>query len=368
MTDIVDTGDVALYTAYDNRYVRQEARFGVERRALEKIPVVDLTPCVEEGPLADRRAVAAQIRSACIDIGFFNLTGHGIPAAELAGVLRQGHAFFNQPLAEKMKVHAGKSPTNRGFMQTGGLNPDAASGKFPDVKERFFISREPLPGEEGNVGYNVGRSQWPDAAALPDFEPFMKRHMQSRVVLAQRLVRAFALSLDLPEDFFDEMYARPGGTLALNYYPAIEPSQLAQTQWSFSPHTDYGGITLLTQDNVGGLQARNAAGDWIDIASREDAFVINIGDMFAMWTNDLYASNLHRAMNMSGAARLSAAFFTSPGGATVIGCLPTCEGPGNPARYAPIRADDYNTALIRQSHATGRPGISTHTAKRLKAS
>jgi isopenicillin N synthase-like dioxygenase len=367
MNGIVDNSDVALYEAYDNRYVRCEQRFGVERRAIEKVPCIDLSPFVREGALADRRAVAAQIREACIDIGFFYLTGHDIPAAEIDEVVTQGKRFFTQSLDEKMKVHASKSPTNRGFMQTGGLNPGASANKTPDIKERYLMSREPLPGED-DIGYSVGKSQWPDASAAPGFEDFMKRHMRNRVMLLQRLVRAFALSLDLPEDYFDATHARPGGVLALNFYPHIEGAQLARTQWSFSPHTDYGGITLLTQDDVGGLQARNAAGDWIDIPPREGAFVINIGDLFAMWTNDLYASNLHRAMNMSGASRLSAAFFTSPNGSTIIGCLPTCEGPANPPRYAPVRAADYNTALIKQAHSTGRPGISTETAKRLKGS
>ncbi len=366
MTDIVDTGDVALYAAYDNRYARQEARFGVERRVLERVPVIDLSAFVDDGPLADRREVAARLRAACVDIGFFYLEGHGIPVSELEELNALGNRFFALPLGEKMKVHASKSPTRRGFMQTGGLDPGGDAARTPDIKERFMMSREPLPGET-NFGYNVGQSQWPDESVAPGFESFMKRHMRDRVVLAQRLARAFALSLALPEDYFDDVYARPGGTLALNYYPHIAPERLASTQWSFSPHTDYGGITLLTQDSVGGLQARNAAGDWIDVPPREGAFVVNIGDMFAMWTNDLYTSNLHRAMNASGKARLSAAFFTSPAGETVLQCLPTCHGPGNPPRYEPVRADDYYNALIRQAHATGRPGISTQTARRLKA-
>jgi isopenicillin N synthase-like dioxygenase len=228
------------------------------------------------------------------------------------------------------------------------------------------MSREPLPDEKVEASYKVGANQWPADGVLPGFEDLMRRHMNNRVLLAQRLVRAFALSLELPEDFFDGVYARPGCTLALNFYPAIDAQRLARTQWSFSPHTDYGMFTLLTQDSLGGLQARNCTGEWIDVPPREGAFVVNIGDTFAMWTNDLYSSNLHRAMNTSTQARISIPFFTTPSGDTLIECLPTCQGPDNPPRYDPVTAGEYSAALVRRAHETGRPGISTNTAKRFQ--
>ena len=365
MNEIIDTGDVALYEAYDNRYVRREARFGVERRVLKKMPVIVVSAYLSDGPLADRMAVAAEIRSACIDIGFFYLRGHGVPLSELDDLNCISKDFFKLPLEEKMKIHASKSVAHRGFISSGGVTPEKANDKFPDIKERYMMSHDTLPGEA--AGKRVGASQWPDANVSPEFKTFMQRHMVTRLLLAQRLMRAFALSLELPENHFDDVYARPSATLALNFYPHIEEAQLDRTQWSFSPHTDYGGVTLLTQDEVGGLQARNAAGEWIDISPLEGAFVINLGDMFAMWTNDLYSSNLHRAMNMTGKARFSAAFFTAPNSDTILRCLPTCTGPGNPWRYEEIRAGDYNDALVGQYHAAGRPGLSTGTAKRLKA-
>ena len=365
MVDIVDPVELKLTADFDNRYVGAAARFGVKREAVREIPVVDVAPFVAGGSMSARRAVAAQIRRACVDIGFFQIVGHGIPRAELDEALAWGKRFFRLPLAEKMSVHAAKSPRRRGFIAAGGVNPDANPDKAPDLKERFMMSREPLPGEDAAADFTIGQSQWP--AMLPGFAAFMKAHMGKRVTLAQRLIRAFALSLDLPEDYFDAVYARPGGSLALNYYPAIDPAALARAQWSFSPHTDYGGVTLLTQDDIGGLQARNCAGEWIDAPPLDGAFVVNIGDMFAMWTNDLYSSNLHRAMNTGGEERLSIAFFTSPAPDTTIECLATCRNIDNPPRYAPVRAGDYNNAMIAQSHRTGRPGVSRDTANRLKA-
>ena len=97
----------------------------------------------------------------------------------------------------------------------------------------------------------------------------------------------------------------------------------------------------------------------------DGAFVVNIGDTLQMWTNDLYVSTLHRVTNSSEKARISQPLFTYPHGRTLIECLPTCHGPGNPPRYEPIRAGDYNDALVRQYRMTGRPGISVGTGRKL---
>ena len=182
------------------------------------------------------------------------------------------------------------------------------------------------------------------------------------------MVRVLALSLDLPEDYFDAMYHYMGGTLMFNYYPPSGTVPMKDTQWNFSPHTDYGVLTLLLQDDLGGLEARNANGDWIPVPPIPGAFVVNIGDTLQMWTNDLYVSTLHRVTNVHpGKARLSQALFTYPHGQTMIECLPTCHSESNPPKYAPILCEDYNRSLVEQSARTGRPGLSKNTAARFKA-
>ena len=364
MSDYVDIGEVALCEAFDNRYARKEHRFGVERVALTHAPVIDVSAFTGPSALDEREAVARKIRKACIDIGFFYITGHGFSKAEIEDANAIAVSFFELPEAAKLTVKASQSKASRGWVQTGGVNPSQSTEKTPDVKERFFISNK----AGGTGGLDDSHNQWPSEAIAPGFETFMRAHIAKRMTLTRQMVHAFALSLGLPEDYLDAMFTTPGVTLALNYYPAIDAEKLARTQWSFSPHTDYGSFTLLTQDSVGGLQARNCEGEWIDIPPIEGTFVVNIGDTMARWTNDLYASNLHRAMNTSGKARISAAFFTMPNAETLVECLPTCWGPNNPARYEPINAAEYNAALVRQSHATGRPGISRSTARRLAPS
>jgi isopenicillin N synthase-like dioxygenase len=338
------------------------AKARTERRSVTALPHIDITPFVCDGSTAERRRVATELRSACIDIGFFYLHGHGLASAELDEALEWAQRFFALPLETKLRVRSTKQPARDCFVQIGG---QGEYGTVPDLKERFSMGRDPIPGEPARGNYNAGESQWPDDKTLPGFATFMRAHVTRRVTLAQQLVRAFALSLDLPETYFDDMYRYLGGRMLLNYYPPVDLATLQTNQWSFSPHTDYGAFTLLLQDDVGGLQARNAAGDWIDVPPERDTLIVNVGDMFAMWTNDLYTSSLHRAMNVQGEARVSIPFFTYPHGSTLITCLDTCRSAEEPARYEPVIAEDYNRALIARAFTSGLPGISKRTAERL---
>ena len=151
----------------------------------------------------------------------------------------------------------------------------------------------------------------------------------------------------------------------INYYPPLDADAVRRNQWSFSAHTDYGAFTLLSQDSLGGLQVQNATGEWIEVPPIDGTFVVNLGDLMAMWTNDLYTSTLHRAANISGLARISIPFFASPYGDAEIRCIETCQGPDNPSRYQPVLAGEYIRSLIARHDASGKPGVSVETAKRL---
>jgi isopenicillin N synthase-like dioxygenase len=342
------------------------ARTGApQRTALTDLPFIDIAPFLRESAPGERMRTARALRAACIDIGFFYLTGHAFGAEELDGVLAQGLRFFSLPLAEKMKV-ARFDTDGQGFVRTGGIDPQSNPDRTVDIKERFYASRELAPDEPARGRFSAGRSRWPASEIVPGFEATMKAYIVRLLGLTTALGRAFALSLDLAEDYFDPYYRHPGITLALNYYPPLDPAALKPTQWSFSPHTDFGTFTILLQDDRGGLQARNSSGDWIDVPPRAGTFVINVGDLLARWTNDLYVSTLHRGVNVGTVPRTSAAFFVSPHGATVVRCLETCQGPDNPPRYEPVESEEYTRTLIAQSNK-GRPGISRETAQRLRS-
>ncbi|HEX3970320.1 MAG TPA: 2-oxoglutarate and iron-dependent oxygenase domain-containing protein [Stellaceae bacterium] len=358
----ISDGAIDAFSDFDNRYLRQ----GIARNDLVSLPVIDISPFVQGGSEAAREAVAQQIRQASIDIGFFYAKGHGFSAAELQAMLDWGLRFFHLPSAEKNKLFWKKDP-GRGYVPPGGLNPDANKDKAPDLKERLYFAREHAMSEAEHRGaFPQGPHQWPEEAALPDFRRFVTETQYKSVALIQRLGFAIARSLGLDEAYFERENGRFGSTMVYNYYPPLDRATLERTQWSFSPHTDYGSFTIVVQDGNGGLQVRNASGQWIDVTPVPGTVIVNIGDLIALATNDLYTSNLHRVANFSGNERLSVTFFVGPPATAEISCLPTCRGPDNPARYPTVNAEDYTQALIEQYHRTGRPGIAVTTASRFK--
>jgi isopenicillin N synthase-like dioxygenase len=332
-----------------------------ERHALATVPLIDISPFCTDSDLAARKRVAVSIRQACVDIGFFYITGHGFSAKDLDSTLAWGRRFFELPLNMKLSIAAQNNKANLGFIQTGGLNPDAASAANADRKERLFLSRRLAPGEVEDEISPAGKSQWPPDDVLPGFRASLEEQTQRKVRLARQLARAFSLSLDLPEDYLESYHDRLGCFHSFNYYPPMPPG-LADKLWGFSPHTDYGSFTILHQDSIGGLQAQNAAGEWIDVPPVSESFVINVGDMLMRWTN---VSALHRVMNLSTKARLSISFFVWPNPRARIVSLETCTA-GRPSLYEPVVSGEYIRQLLAQAHSTGKAGISARTAERLK--
>ena len=363
MVEVISGGQVGAYADFDNRTLTGNP----DRIALANLPVIDLAPFLREDAHEDRLRAARALRSACIDIGFFYLTGHGFTPDHLNNVLAHGRSFFALPIAEKMKVLS-LNIDMPGFVRTGGVDPDKNRDKVVDIKERFSMTRELMPNEQTRPNSRTGRSQWPARELLPEFETTMKGYISQLGRVTDALNHAFALSLGLPEDYFDNDYRQPELSLMLNFYPPVDPTKLKETQWSFSPHTDYTAFTVLLQDFSGGLQARNSAGDWIDVPPKDGTFVVNVGNLLARWTNDLYTSTLHRALHVGNDPRISGAFFVYPDATAVVRCLETCQGPNNPPRYEEVNTEDYVRVLREDAQRTGRPAVAVDTAQRLKMS
>jgi len=309
------------------------------------VPVIDLGPA-RAGRPADRAAVARAIDAACREIGFFAITGHGVPDAPVEDLRARAHAFFALPLAVKLAARHPVPGTNRGYHPVAGESLASANDAAapPDLKEFFHVG----PVDVSDDAYYTrpeGRRHfepnlWP---AVPvGFEGAAVAYYRVMSGLIGSLMRLAALALDVEEGFFDDKVDRAIGTMRLNYYPAQaappEPGQLRA-----SAHTDYGGFTILSGEDVpGGLQVRTRDRRWVDVPTSPTTFVVNIGDLLMRWTNDRWLSNLHRVVNppasaASRVARLSIAFFNHPNYDALIECLPS-QGP---PRHAPVRSGEY---------------------------
>ena len=309
-----------------------------------EIPVVDLT-AARQGGAAERLAVARLVDAACREIGFFTITGHGVDPATVADLRSAAHAFFALPPAEKLRTRHPVAGTNRGYHPVGGEALATANDEAtpPDLKEFFHVG----PVDVSDDAYYTTESArrhflpniWPAAPA--DFEQAATVYYRAMGGLVVLLMRLTALALLLEESFFDTRIDRSIGTMRLNYYPAqaVAPRE---GQLRAGPHTDYGGFTILSGEDVsGGLQVRTRGGTWIDVRTEPMNFVVNIGDLLMRWTNDRWLSNLHRVVNPRSseppAARLSIAFFNHPNWDVMIECL----APPDQARHAPVLSGDY---------------------------
>ena len=317
------------------------------------IPLIDLAGALPMG--APRGAeVAAQLRKACMGPGFFYVTHHGVPQERIAQQFALAARFFDLPLADKQAISLHQSPSMRGYESLGGQTLDAAAR--PDLKESFYCGLD-YPQDHPYVqrGYHsYGTNQWP--APLPALAPQCRAYIAAMQALALRLMQLMALSLDLPEDYFDHTHQNPMLTLRLLRYPP-HPEGADALTFGAGEHTDWGAITLLAQDHHGGLEVKLPSGEWVAATPVQGALVVNLGDMIPRWTNGLYRSNPHRVRNVhsAGAPRHSIPFFYTPDYEAQVSPVATCVPAGEAPRYAPCTVGEHLQAMYQKTYGL-QPG------------
>jgi isopenicillin N synthase-like dioxygenase len=307
----------------------------------ETLPVIDVSG-LGSPRREDRIAVGRQLRAACLDKGFFYVGNHGVPAGLTRDIFRQAERFFALPLADKMAIAKDKTSMTRGYqpLRQQTLQPGAP----PDLKEAFFVGAERW--REDATGPDAD-AQWP--AGLPAFRATLEAYFRAVLELQLRLWRGLALSLDLDEAQFAGFCREPNLIMRVFHYPP-QPTQALPEEKGAGAHTDFGGLTVLLQDDSGGLQIWSDEHGWIHAPPLPGTFVVNLGDLVARWTNDTYRSTVHRVVNVSGRERHSVAFHFNGNPDHVVSCLPNCRGSGEPEKYPPIRAADHVAELIRKAY------------------
>jgi isopenicillin N synthase-like dioxygenase len=313
---------------------------------VDAIPVIDVAPLVN-GSSAQAHAVAEALGRACREVGFFYITGHGVPPALLDRMFRHSADFFAAPAAIREAVAFSGPGGNRGYIRPGGETLDP--GKPADVKEAFNIGLELEPDDpELAAGARFrGANAWPD---IPGFRDTMLDYFNRLWRLGRDLHRGFALDLGLEPDYFEPRLDKPIATLRLLHYPAVTVP-LSDGQLGAGVHTDYGNVTLLSTDAVGGLMVQDRSGRWHDAPVKPGAFVCNIGDCLMRWSNDVYVSTPHKVVSPPGLDRYSVAFFLDPNPDAVVECLPSCVSPERPAKYAPITGAEFLRSRLEPTYA-----------------
>ncbi len=310
---------------------KNSGRYKLGGMTLSTVPMIDIGPFIAGTPTG-RAAVVQQVGAACAEIGFFTIVGHGVPDDLLGQTADSARRFFDLPIDEKLKVRVNAIGAGYVPIKTEALAASLGQKTPGDLKESF------------NIGRDFAANPWPDDPA--DLKDTWMRYFSTLDALGDTLMRIFALALSLPENYFDAALNPTNSFLRAINYPAPQEEPLPD-QLRAGAHSDYGTLTILLPENVaGGLQVLDKAGAWIDIVSPPKSFVVNIGDMMQVWTNDRWRSTVHRVVNPPSDKRLnsrrqSLVFFHTPNENALVSCLESCMDATHPPKYAPILAGEH---------------------------
>ena len=319
------------------------------------ILVIDIAPFLSGGSM-DRQRVARTFGRTFEEIGFACIVGHGIPEEIVLRTYDAARRFFDLPEQEKLLSSIADRVKDRGYVPIGVESVAITRNQIQpaDLCEALVFNamdRETGVPQPGSISDTTGNI-YPRApkGLAPAFHDYFLQIDK----FAGRLMQIAALALDLREDFFDPHTNRRRGRLRVINYPDQGEEPLPG-QLRYGAHSDYGSFTILRQDAAPGeLQVQMPNGSWEDVRPMPEAFVINIGDLMARWTNDRWKSTLHRVSNpprnvVGTTRRISMAYFVGVNADAMIECLGTCKSVDQEAKYAPVRAADYIAEKLDRS-------------------
>ncbi|KAG8166738.1 hypothetical protein KVR01_002427 [Diaporthe batatas] len=301
-----------------------------------EVPVIDLAGIY--GDLESRKALAAVVGEAAEKTGFFYIKNAGIPEGVINAAYGQAQKLFAEPEEVKRAVSTAHSRWFNGWTEKHGshLSPSETRDFREGFGWRYDPKYDPDPKDPDAVPEDIKawiRGEdfvWEGTSHLPGFKRDMLAYWQECLKLARRMIRIFALALDLPEGYFD----------GINEGAADAPVDVG-----LGAHTDLQSFTFLWQDSVEGLQVLTKEGQWIKVPPIPNTFVVNIGDFLARLSNDRFTSTVHRVYNRAPVDRYSMPFFFGEHHSSKCGVLPTCTSESNPPRYEPITCGEVMVSV-----------------------
>ena len=303
-----------------------------------QIPKIDISE-IEEKEFS--RTLLQDFFSAYNEYGFGYIINHGIEKTLIEQLFQVSKQFHSQPLSEKMRVALDHN--HRGYIAINTsteVNSKLADVKKPNQSESFMMMREDKS-ELPDV-YLSGPNQWPK---LENFKEVLEKYTFNMTKLGRNLMRLALLSSGVKDLSVMQSLDTPTIWLRLLHYPPISKNSPSDLYGS-APHTDFGCLTILAQDEIGGLQVQTREGEWIDVPKLEGSFVVNVGDMLSRYTNGLLRSTPHRVINKSGKERFSCPFFFDPHTNAVVQPL---KGTGKP-KFSPINFGEFLREELEASY------------------
>lgn len=290
-------------------------------------PILDIGPLLDDFDSQAAGDLIGRIRDACTHTGFFVVVGHRLDT-EMAELFTMARRFFDQP-------QEFKESTPR--VERYGFVPHSSTA--------IDTSRKSDNTEYLDMGL-AGEVALP---ALDGLETAVRNYQQSALKAGAVLLRALAASLEIELDFFAQRMSDPQCRLRFLHYPPVEADEHGDLPVPTGAHTDYGLITMLGTDGVPGLEVKPLGGEWTPVEAPAGSLVINLGDMLARWTNDIYKSTPHRVVGPAEGDRISIPFFVNPNRDTIVDCIATCVTADNPCHYEPVTATEFLAQRIDSS-------------------
>jgi isopenicillin N synthase-like dioxygenase len=314
-----------------------------------RIPVLDIGPYLADDADA-AEALSRAVARACRDTGFFVVANHGIPRRLIDDTFAVAAQFFTRSEADKLALKIGRY--NIGYLPFGGQvvrHSPVNNNTKPNFSESFYITRDRPPDHPDIVNSKplVGLNRWPPD--MPALRAATTAYYAAMEAMTIRLVPIVARALGLPAVYFAEAFVEPNCTIRLIHYPP-QPHP-GENEFGFAPHTDNNFLTFLAQSALPGLEVRTAEGKWIRPPAVPGTFVVNTGAMLARYSNDRFPATPHRVINRNDASRYAIPFFLGPNHDSVVDCVPTCVGPGNPPRYEPTTYGAFTQRLLTLNFA-----------------
>jgi len=273
------------------------------------IPIVDLAGLYGDDPAA-RQAVAARIGAACDEIGFFYAVGHNVPLATIERAVAMADRFFHLPEAERLKVKADSN--NRGYRDVwDSLHRNGKNNARDSFDLGFPVTADDPEVRAGTPLY--APNNWPD---LPGFREAIETYYGETYKLGMKILEGFALYLGKPANFFTRRFTKPVADMVINHY--LGNAGLHISDQASGPHTDHGIVTILWQDELGGLEVMGKDGKWISVTPLRGSYIINIGELMKRWTNGRFKATVHRVVHLRDMPRYSMPLFCNPDFRTIV--------------------------------------------------
>ncbi|KAJ3027834.1 UNVERIFIED_CONTAM: hypothetical protein HDU68_003035, partial [Siphonaria sp. JEL0065] len=329
--------------------------------APDTIPIIDFGAFLDataSSVTAQQAKTAESLVSAFSNSGFIYLTNHGIPDDTIANMFQLSKEYFAKDLADKLSLEWESAEANRGYVGLGKekLSDLDKEGRAEEIKALNELS--PDLKEAFDIGLDHPDIPFKNRYPSPEFgakaESFFKTMQQLNI----KMMKAIAIGLGVDADFFQPAIKIGTNTLRLLHYPSCPPDDINDFSRRCGAHTDYGSVTFLFQDSVGGLEVLDRSkGEFVKAMPIPGTIVVNVGDLLQRWTNDYLKSNQHRVVkpyqvgeNGLLPSRYSIAYFCDPDSETLVETIPKFVTEHNPNKYEPVTAGEHLLARLNNTY------------------